>query len=137
MNFNKMFLGGAVALSLTFAVGSASADDIQFYGATFESAVSTTPDEMNDWAYALDSAITAYADTMDEPYGWFGGADDSTFDTAAEGAVTQSVTATFSPTEVTAKFFTAKIEFDIPEEPFVSCRETRLGRKRGMAGGRA
>ena len=69
MNFNKMFLGGAVALSLTFAVGSASADDIQFYGATFESAVSTTPDEMNDWAYALDSAITAYADTMDEPYG--------------------------------------------------------------------
>ena len=33
------------------------------------------------------------------------------------GAVTQSVTATFSPTDVTAKFFKAVIEFPISEEP--------------------
>ena len=46
------------------------------------------------------------------------GAGDSTFDTTeTEGAVTQSVTATFSPTDVTAKFFKAVIEFPISEEP--------------------
>lgn len=47
---------------------------------------------------------------------------DSTFYTApAEGAVTQSVTATFSLTDVTAKFFRAVIEFPIagdPEDPW-------------------
>ena len=43
---------------------------------------------------------------------------DSIFDTEpAEGAVTQSVTATFSPTDVTAKFFRAVIEFPIPGDP--------------------
>ena len=49
---------------------------------------------------------------------------DSTFATAeTDGAVTQSVTATFSPTDVTATFFKSKIEFqnagdpDEPEEP--------------------
>ena len=40
---------------------------------------------------------------------------DSTFASApAEGAVTQSVTASFSPTDVTDKFFRAIIEFPIP-----------------------
>lgn len=40
------------------------------------------------------------------------GEGDSTFYTApADGAVTQSVTATFSPADVTAKFFRAVIEF--------------------------
>ena len=68
----KMFLGGAVALSLAFAVGSASADDVQKYGATFESAVSATPGEMNDWAYALGTNVTTYANTAGESYGWFG-----------------------------------------------------------------
>ena len=47
---------------------------------------------------------------------------DSSFDTApTEGAVTQSVTATFSPAEVTAKFFRAVIEFPgsgDPDEPW-------------------
>ncbi|MBQ6136650.1 MAG: hypothetical protein IJI73_04680 [Kiritimatiellae bacterium] len=73
----RIFLGGAVALSFVFAVGSASADDVQYYGATFESAVSVTPGEMNDWAYALDAGVTTYANTTGEPYGWFGGADDA------------------------------------------------------------
>ena len=41
---------------------------------------------------------------------------DSTFATdPAEGAVTQSVTANFSPTDVTAKFFKAVIEFPIAD----------------------
>ena len=73
----KMFLGGAVALSLAFAVWSASADDVQKYGATFESAVSATPGEMNDWAYALGTNVTTYANTAGETYGWFGAADDA------------------------------------------------------------
>ncbi len=81
----KMFLVGAVALSLAFAVGSASADDVQKYGATFESAVSATPGEMNDWAYALDAGVTTYANTTGEPYGWFGGADDASTIIAANG----------------------------------------------------
>ena len=43
---------------------------------------------------------------------------DSTFATAeTEGAVTQSVTATFPMTDVTATFFKSKIEFPSPEEP--------------------
>ena len=81
----KKILGGAVALSLTFAVGSASADDVQYYGVTFESAVSTTPGEMNDWAYALDAGVTTYANTTGESYGWFGGADDASTIIAANG----------------------------------------------------
>ncbi|MBP5716366.1 MAG: hypothetical protein J6W69_04550, partial [Bacteroidales bacterium] len=79
----KMFLGGAVALSLAFAVGSASADDVQKYGATFESAVSATPGEMNDWAYALGTNVTTYANTAGESYGWFGAADDASTIVAA------------------------------------------------------
>ena len=64
----KMILGGAVALSFAFAVGSASADD------------------------------------------------DPMFDTTkTEGAVTQTVTATFDAHDVSYKFFTAKIEFTISE----------------------
>ena len=40
----------------------------------------------------------------------------SIFDTdPADGAVTQSVTANFSPTDVTAKFFKAVIEFPIAD----------------------
>ena len=81
----KKILGGAVALSLTFAVGSASADDVQCYGATFESAVSATSGEMNDWAYALGAGVTTYANTTGEPYGWFGGADDGSTIIAANG----------------------------------------------------
>ncbi len=81
----KNFLGGAVVLSLIFAVGSASADDVQYYGATFESAVDTTPGKMNDWAYALDASVTTYANTTGEPYGWFGGADDASTIIAANG----------------------------------------------------
>ena len=81
----KRILGGAVALSLTFAVGSASADDVQCYGATFESAASATPGEMNDWAYALDAGVTTYANATGEPYGWFGGADDASTIIAANG----------------------------------------------------
>ena len=43
---------------------------------------------------------------------------DSIFDTEqTEGPVTQSVTATFSLTDVTAKFFRAVIEFPIPGDP--------------------
>lgn len=81
----RIFLGGAVALSFVFAVGSASADDVQYYGATFESAASATPGEINDWAYALDAGVTTYANTTGEPYGWFGGADDASTIIAANG----------------------------------------------------
>nr|MCR5752820.1 hypothetical protein [Kiritimatiellia bacterium] len=81
----KMIPGGAVALSLTFAVGSASADDFQYYGATFESAVSATSGEMNDWAYALGAGVTTYTNTTGEPYGWFGGEDDGSTIIAANG----------------------------------------------------
>ena len=43
---------------------------------------------------------------------------DSIFDTEqTEGPVTQSVTATFSPADVSAKFFKAVIEFPIPGDP--------------------
>ena len=82
---SKIFLCGALALSLTFAVGSASADDIQKYGATFESADSNTPGEMNDWAYELGTNVTTYANTTGESYGWFGGADDASTIIAANG----------------------------------------------------
>lgn len=81
----KMFLGGTIALALTLAVVSASAEEVQMYGATFESSVSTTSGELNDWAYELSAGVTTYADTNGEPYGWFGGADDASTIIAANG----------------------------------------------------
>ena len=46
------------------------------------------------------------------------GNDDTTFDTKADGLITQTVTATFDSSFITANFFKAKIEFPIPEEPW-------------------
>ena len=78
MNYRTM-VKGALALSLSLIVGSASAatttyNDVQEYGATFEN---TAVEKQNDFAYALGSGITnrAYRLPADsEPtYGWFSG----------------------------------------------------------------
>ena len=70
--------------------------------------------------YGTDDLADDFSLISDEIVGF--GESDSTFDTApAEGAVTQSVTAIFSPTDVMAKFFRAVIEFPSsgdPEEPW-------------------
>ena len=66
--------------------------------------------------YGTDDLTDDFSLISDEIVGF--GEGDPIFDTApAEGAVTQSVTATFSPADVTAKFFKAVIEFPIPEDP--------------------
>ena len=63
--------------------------------------------------YGTDDLADDFSLISDEIVGFSEG--DSTFYTdPTEGAVTQSVTATFSPTDVTAKFFRAVIEFPIP-----------------------
>ena len=67
--------------------------------------------------YGTDDLADDFSLISDEIVGFSDG--DSIFDTdPAEGAVTQSVTATFSLTDVTATFFQAKIEFPLPpDEP--------------------
>ena len=60
--------------------------------------------------YGTDDLADDFSLISDEIVGFSEG--DSTFYTdPTEGAVTQSVTATFSPTDATAKFFRAVIEF--------------------------
>ena len=66
--------------------------------------------------YGTDDLTDDFILISDEIVGFSEG--DSTFDTIeTDGAVTQSVTATFSPADVTATFFKAKIEFPIPGDP--------------------
>ena len=63
--------------------------------------------------YGTDDLANGFSLISEEIVGISEG--DSTFETApAEGAVTQSVTATFSLTDVTATFFKVVIEFPIP-----------------------
>ena len=64
--------------------------------------------------HGTDDLADDFSLISDEIVGF--GEDDSTFATIeTEGAVTQSVTANFSPTDVTAKFFKAVIEFPIAD----------------------
>ena len=66
--------------------------------------------------YGTDDLADDFSLISDEIVGFSDG--DSIFDTdPAEVTVTQSVTATFSPSDVTAKFFRAVIEFPIPGDP--------------------
>ena len=66
--------------------------------------------------YGTDDLADDFSLISDEIVGFSEG--DSIFDTEqTEGPVTQSVTATFSPSDVTAKFFRAVIEFPIPGDP--------------------
>lgn len=67
--------------------------------------------------YGTDDLADDFSLISEEIVGFSEG--DSTFATTeTEGAVTQSVAATFSPTDVTATFFRAKIEFPLPpDEP--------------------
>ena len=65
--------------------------------------------------YGTDDLADDFSLISDEIVGFSDG--DSIFDTApAEGTVTQSVTATFSLTDVTATFFKAVIEFPEAED---------------------
>ena len=94
----KKILGGSVAPSLTFAVGSASADDVQYYGAD-------------------DLAVGFGSSPIDDVSIGFSEGDPS-FDIApTTELVTQSVTATFDVNVVSDRFFKAAIEVDSHYEP--------------------
>ena len=65
--------------------------------------------------YGADDLADDFSLVSEETVGFSEG--DSIFDTdPAEGAVTQSVTATFDPSMVTATFFKARIEFPLPPD---------------------
>ena len=81
MNYRTM-VKGALALSLSLIVGSSWAEqtaynDVQKYGATFESTANTTVGQLNDYAYALGSGITnqLYRDEQ-AAKGWFPGSEE-------------------------------------------------------------
>ena len=81
MNYRTM-VKGALALSLSLIVGSSWAEqttynDVQKYGATFESTANTTVGELNDYAYELGSGITnqLYRDEQ-AAKGWFPGSEE-------------------------------------------------------------
>ncbi len=76
MNYRTL-VKGALALSLSLIVASASAatttyNDVQKYGAMFETTVNTPAGAFNDWNYEVTSNVTDYANA-DAGYGWFSG----------------------------------------------------------------
>ncbi len=76
MNYGTL-VKGAFALSLSLIVASASAatttyDDVQKYGAMFETTVNAPVGAFNDYNYEVGSNITAYADAT-TGVGWFSG----------------------------------------------------------------
>ncbi len=78
MNYRTM-VKGALALSLSLTVGTASAfttstNSVPIYGATFEAATSETA-PLNDYAYEEGTNITKYADA-ELAKGWFSGAEE-------------------------------------------------------------
>ncbi len=76
MNYRTL-VKGALALSLSLIVGSVSAatttyNDVQEYGAMFETTANTPAGAFNDYNYEVGSNITAYADAT-TGVGWFSG----------------------------------------------------------------
>ena len=76
MNYRTL-VKGAFALSLSLIVGAASAEqttynDVQKYGATFETTANTPAGAFNDYDYEVGSNVTAYADAT-TGVGWFSG----------------------------------------------------------------
>ncbi len=76
MNYGTL-VKGAFALSLSLIVASASAatttyDDVQKYGAMFETTVNAPVGAFNDYNYEVGSNVTAYADAT-TGVGWFSG----------------------------------------------------------------
>ena len=78
MNYRTM-VKGALALSLSLTVGTASAlttttNSVPIYGATFEATTSATA-PLNDYGYEEGTNVTKYADAT-AGKGWFGAEDD-------------------------------------------------------------
>ena len=110
MNYRTL-VKGALALSLSLIVGSASAsttttNDVQKYGAMFETTVNTPAGAFNDWNYEVTSNVTDYANA-DAGYGWFSGdpeQDESKIIERTDAAVGQALQLNTDASTLTNKF---------------------------------
>ena len=112
MNYRTL-VKGALALSLSLIVGSASAsttttNDVQQYGAMFETTANTPVGAFNDYDYEIGSNITAYANAT-TGVGWFSGdpeQDESKIVTRTDAAGGQALQLNTDASTLTNKFAT-------------------------------